>query len=126
MQEILQLLSNIFGFGNNGDWRDIIIVFGMFWLFIGSFAWAIEKPAIKKHLSNSFSNTLFVVGAIVLFATINQGQALRVREEIVADTFLGILFVFGSWLGWVILSILVTYIVRLFFPLFKWIHKKSQ
>jgi|TARA_B110000483_G_scaffold205466_1_gene249110 hypothetical protein len=126
LQEILQLLSNIFGFGNNGDWRDLIIVIMMFWLFYGGLGWVFEKPAIAKHFSNSFVNTLLVVGAIVLFATINQGQALRIREEIIADTFFGLLFVFGSWLGWVILSILVTYIVRLFFPLFKWIHKKSQ
>ena len=47
------------------------------------------------------------MGAIVLFATINQGQALRIREEIDIDAFFGLLFVFGSWIGWVILSILV-------------------
>ena len=124
MQEILQLLSNIFG--TKVHHMDILFAVLMLWYFVYSLNWIFKNEDVSKHFSDQSRVSLLWVGFILLFAAINQGQAASILQEIRSDWVVGLFFTFGSWLGWVILSILVTYIVRLFFPLFKWIHKKSQ
>ena len=126
MQEILQLLSNIFGFGAKVNHMDILFAALMLWYFVYSLNWIFKNEDVSKHFSDQFRVSLLWVGFILLFAAINQGQAASILQELRSDWVVGLFFTFGSWLGWAILSILVNYIVRLFFPLFKWIHKKSQ
>ena len=126
MQEILQALSVIFGFGLRAEWMDILGVALIFYYFIESLNWIFKYSLISKYFSDDFRRTLLWVGFILLFASINQGQASRIIQEIGIYWVFGLLYLFGSWLGWSILSIISTYIVRLFFPLFKWIHSKVQ
>ena len=126
MQEILQALSVIFGFGLRAGWIDIWAVALLFYYFIECLHLIFKYSPISKYFSDDFRKTLLWVGFILLFAAINQGQASRIIQEIGIYWVFGFLYLFGSWVGWSILSIISTYIVRLFFPLFKWIHSKAQ
>ena len=96
-------LSIIFEFLTDTKWTS----------FAGKFS-----PELRKTLTWVF--VLFVISAF------SQDTIVDVKEAFSADFYGGIGFLIGSLIALFIFPILITYFIRLFFPLFKWIHNKTQ
>ena len=85
-----------------------------------------EVSLLAGRFSSEFRKTLSWVFVLFIISAFSQGTIADVKEAFSADFYGGIGFLIGSLIALFIFPILITYFIRLFFPLFKWIHNKTQ
>lgn len=85
-----------------------------------------EISYLADKFSPEFRKTLNWVFAICFILVIYQGAILDAKAEISRNVYGGIGYLIGSFIALLITPVLLTYFIRLFFPLFKWIHDKTQ
>lgn len=117
---MLQWLNNNFGDTPLEVFLTAIFLFSFFYLL------TTNKLPIADYFSFRFNKTREWVAAILLLIVVYQGTIIDVKEEISRDVFGGVGYLIGAFLALFIFSILLTYLTRLFFVLFKWIHKTTQ
>lgn len=100
---------------------------------VGAFYFTLKTTLVDTEISYlavkfspEFRRTMFWVLILCCLSVISQGAIVDVKEEFARDVAGGIGYLIGAYIALVIFPILVTYFIRLFFPLFKWIHKKTQ
>ena len=110
---------------NFGDAPLEVILTAIF-LFLFFYLLTTIKLPVADYFSLRFNKTREWVAAILLLIVVYSGSIIDVKEEISRDVFGGAGYLIGAFLALLIFSILLTYLIRLFFVLFKWIHNITQ
>ena len=85
-----------------------------------------EISYLADKFSPAFRRTLSWVFIFCFLSIISQGAIADMKEEFARNIYGGSGYLIGTFIALVIFPILLTYFIRLFFPLFKWIHNKTQ
>ena len=108
---------------------EVIITFiclSAFFLIVKTTLLDYEVSSLADKFSPEFRRTLFWVLILCCLSIISQGAIEDVKEEFSREVAGAIGYLIGVFIALIIFPILATYFIRLFFPLFKWIHKKTQ
>ena len=123
--EVIRFLNNTFG-TSPYEFLVTFVCIGAFYLIVKTILLDNEVSSLADKFSPEFRRTLFWVLILCFLWVIYQGAIEEVKYELAYDVAGGIGYVIGWLIALVVFPILITYFIRLFFPLIKWIHKKSQ
>ena len=85
-----------------------------------------EWTSFANRFSSEFRKTLTWVFVLFVISAFSQDMIMDIKVIFSANIYGGIGYLIGSLIGLTIFPILITYFIRLFFPLFRWIHNKTQ
>ncbi len=124
-------MNSLFSFFNNVN--DKVIEILLIIIFIGWANMIFQYIKKKNWFSDKFMNSAVWIGLIVFLATAAGGFFYDLRDEFRESiqysggmAFSFIPFFVGAMIGFVLITIFLTYVFRLIVPIFKYIHDKTN